>query len=127
MMTPSRFVHYTINDAHDKEHWELFQLIDELIVLLKDKLPHEDAVLTLKSAMHDHFDEEIIYMRTLSFPYVESHILDHNRLLVKLDKFVDDSLRGSAYVHSIVSFEEVFISHIDHFDRQYANFIMATH
>lgn len=122
-MDASRFVHYKTGfESIDKEHWDLLQQMDA--VKKYAKANDTETALKLLATLSEDFDahctSEEKFMESLSFPYINAHKAEHDRLRTKLKQIGE---RNWIYREVVSDLEEIFVSHIDHQDMQLAEFV----
>lgn len=125
MMTETRFVHYKVgNEQHDNEHWELFVQLNGIIDCIKQRQYHLIDADKIASNLLKHFAEEHEHMVKMGFPYIDSHAKDHQRMLKRLSYLVNEAHDQHFLLVDMTAreLENLFVDHIDHFDRQYADF-----
>lgn len=130
------FTHYTLHiKERDDEHKAIFDNID----IAYDAIRHHDvnkifhSVRVVNDLSRIHFKHEEQYMDEVAFPFREHHKLKHIDLKRKLDslnihfgnKEHVASMGKALANHYISVFEKAFLMHIDHDDRQYAEFIAS--
>ena len=128
MMTPDRFIHYKLGDErHDREHWELLQSMNDIVQSIKDGNVDNSNVDALLVRLREHFNNEVTHMHAINFPYIRPHVDDHDRMIRTLMSAIDRVTEKQNVVVSMITnrLEDLFIDHIDHFDRQYADFSKA--
>jgi hemerythrin-like metal-binding protein len=126
-MSPERFVHY-ITGFHqmDAEHLQLFTTLDNLIVCLKeaDKLAAEKLVTELKLMMYRHCKTERELMVAHDYPYIEYHCEQHGQIIKNLNTLAASLHKSPYFSHNFITdFEEKFLSHLDHEDMKFANWV----
>lgn len=125
-MTPERFKHYMVNiPVIDNEHYSLLREINAVTALFKDKNFNEAKVEleTLKINMREHTKREEDMFKRINFKFANPHVDDHVRLTKNLDKIIlmsDNDLHRNLS-HIVAELEDIFITHIDHYDMQYAD------
>ena len=122
-MDASRFVHYKTGfESVDKEHWDLLQQMNLVKQYIKanDKETALKLLATLSVAFDAHCVSEEKFMESMSFPYIDAHKVEHDRLRTKLKQL---SEREWIFREVISDLEEIFVSHIDHQDMQLAEFV----
>lgn len=125
MMTESRFVHYKVgNEQHDNQHWELFVQLNSIIGYIKQGQFHLVDADDIAAKLLKHFDEEYEHMAAMGFPYIESHAKDHQRMLKRLSQLINEAHNQHFLLGDVTAreLENLFVDHVDHFDRQYADF-----
>ncbi|TGY97981.1 bacteriohemerythrin [Petralouisia muris] len=90
--------YYTGIEAIDKEHTRLFELVQETRDLLCDDLiiDKTDNLIHLLSELinytRTHFSHEEEYQRSISYPDIDAHMIQHRKFEDKLMEFDLDSL-----------------------------------
>jgi hemerythrin-like metal-binding protein len=127
-MTPDRFVHYTLGiNWMDNDHDILFQEMDELIRVLKnddvESVQHKLDILL--STLIDHANNENTFMDDIRYPYSLPHKNAHRSLIESVSTIVETLTSRQPGTHSyalIDRLEEIFIHHVDDYDRQVAEY-----
>jgi hemerythrin len=85
---------YSVNEERmDKQHQWLFELFNQIILHLAEEDPEEERrfLLELIGELEDytriHFTEEENLMKSLDFPDIDSHILEHRKFEQKVREF----------------------------------------
>jgi hemerythrin-like metal-binding protein len=131
MMNEERFVHYKIgHDQLDQDHWKLFKLMDDVIVDIRakdyqsalNKIPH------MNKALKDHFKHECEFMKSVAYPYKGSHSNDHEKIqdiLINLEQALPKFKSNTSLITEfpISNIEDLFVKHVDNYDRQFINYI----
>jgi hemerythrin len=81
----------------DKQHQHFIGILNIIFELSKkSKNDQKTKVLSLKSALNDlveyarvHFSTEENYFRKFSYPYINEHMIEHEKLLLKALQFKD--------------------------------------
>jgi hemerythrin-like metal-binding protein len=127
-MDSARFKNYILNnDELDKDHWELFQMLDLLICSIKEhRFNDTSAVMDdfLKCFL-EHIGHEYALMVEIDFPYIDWHNTCHEHLVRLSEKMKYDVQIKHYDQHAVSKFEESFLDHLDHMDRQIANYISS--
>ena len=126
-MTPERFVHY-VTGFHqvDAEHFELFATLDNLIDCLKksDRQSAEKLITELKLMMFRHCKTEYDLMIQYEYPYIVHHCQQHGEIIKNLSLLASRLYISQYFSHTFISnFEESFLSHLDHEDINFANWV----
>lgn len=126
MVSEESFRHYKLGHEHiDATHWHLIELMNSAIVYLKNKQTEEviAVVKSLRDALVQHIAEEEQFMKSIQFPYFESHHAEHDRILDKLDEIPNMLATNRLTEHVVERFEMIIMTHIDHYDMQIVNFM----
>lgn len=122
-MTPDRFVHYALgNEKHDRQHYELFDGMTELVRLMANKESTQQQMEMLLGLLSEHFISEVKYMESIGYPFIEPHSQDHGRMVNRLTQMVKVKADGLVVKNMAYELEELFIQHIEYHDRQVADF-----
>lgn len=128
-MSPERFVHYvTGHNEIDQEHVILFVKLSELAKALQDGNVEKasDLVVEVKSLMLSHGLTETHAMKKYNYPYITYHIQQHVQLGTELNDLQTKLGEMKFFSHVFISdFEEKFIDHLDHADRNFVDWVKA--
>lgn len=124
VLSREAFHHYKVGNEHtDEEHWWLCKHLD---MLSKISDP-EDAVKLVDVIWEEwivHAHNEEMYMSSIGYPYLPAHQDEHmavQRQFGKLREKVYSQVSAFSVKLLCEHLEEVVVSHIDHWDQQYAN------
>ena len=125
-MSDERFEHYVLNIAKlDDHHEELTKTMCKVKLLLIDRNFEEARAIlaVLFNELKDHYKYEEQLMVGLGYPFVNSHIQEHLRLsaLSSLTQKIIDKTT------TLNLLEEIIYTHIDTYDRQFAEYISEKH
>lgn len=127
-MTPDRLIHYTLGHPElDRQHVEMFRLMDSIITLLRGSRYAEadtylDELYTY-TLTHNVFEYQL--MTESDFPFKENHT-DHNKGVIKAMQKLKDHIGREFVTHyEIVEFEDALSNHIDFSDRQIVEHMKA--
>ena len=114
------------NEKIDKEHFELFLALDELIDAIKTDEKNTDRIddLLYKSVKlaKAHFGSEIGEMIKHNYPYIDTHIDAHTILEDNLQDIVDNfGDPGPMLKHAIILHDKL-LDHMVQYDILYANY-----
>jgi hemerythrin-like metal-binding protein len=134
-MSAERFIHYTIGlDEVDKQHFELFTNLDKLVACLKQS--NIECCLTMldevKAKFVNHCVTEEQLMDSYEYPYVRYHKEHHHTVLIgQITSMIDSITKSAKSTNSmyytpefIRSFEQTFLNHLDHEDRNFGEWII---
>lgn len=132
-MTPEAFKHYIIHIAErDNEHKAIFDCFNAAAESI-DSAKSKDVVQIIDELIAHtkmHFFHEKEFMDKINFPYRDYHLSTHSALLRELLSIKSHfSNLSSVSKHSkyiIQEYERKFSMHVDHDDRQYAEFALNT-
>ena len=116
------------NDELDTHHKYRIDLLNELILAMKDKNIKEidQAIVdSLISYSHFHFDSEEKLMETYNYPRLNEHKNEHATFYKHLEKFKYqiDHFDYSIAFKLILFLQEWIIKHIQGIDQDYAPFL----
>lgn len=126
MMSVERFKHYTLgNSVIDEQHRGLFKAVDHFVTEMKDNQTglskaHGEIILSL---WENHVTTEKKIIDECDFPYAEYHLEAHARIKIILRDMVTRNRPYSS--NELIAFEEAFLEHVDHFDRQLIEYHMS--
>ena len=109
----------------DKEHLEFAIVLKELYRLVSQQLDTTILVTKLKNCLVSHFNNEVRIMHHINFPDVNSHELDHNRVLnifYKITGFFD-SERKKLTENDVRRIYSLVLTHMEYQDTLYDKFI----
>lgn len=107
----------------DSDHIRLLHELHDLINLVRNEQPYEEAVTAIKRNMRNHFEREDELMKKIKYPFIAAHKRDHANLLDLIDKFSSQVRIGNSLAYATMVVENIFADHIVNFDRQYADFM----
>ena len=117
-MNQEIFAHYKLNIAHlDIAHWDLLSSMKAI-----SRGETENYFTTLAANLEEHFAIEEEFMLTLGYPFLVDHQLAHHALLHQARK-IATTLNEKLATLATETLYQVFIQHIDHYDRQIAEFV----
>ena len=128
MMGPERLVHYTLGHTElDRQHCEMFILMDQIILHLRAKefTEAETHIDTLHDFIITHNEYEYSLMKDSAFPYIDYHQSHNFSIAAAVLKLREHTGREHITHFEISSFEETFTNHIDHSDRQFVDHMKA--
>ena len=124
MMSPDRFVHYTLGIPEiDADHWKMLSDAKTIVDLIKNKNTTEAYLLfiILNDEVKVHCIKEENLMRAINYKWINTHIESHKKILFRLAEL---DVNEASPDYSINSFahrlEELLVYHIDSDDMQYA-------
>ena len=134
-MDRERFEHYRIHiEDKDIEHKKILDLSYSATRYIKAReyISAINSVSELLEFATLHFENEEKNMSSKAYPFIDHHVHKHNDLIRSLRKLSGqlptkekiDEIGTSHAIHSIRSFAQEYLDHIDHHDRQYADFIL---
>ena len=125
MMTDDRFIHYTLgHPVLDKDHQEMFHIMGEISKLLRQQLfePAEVLLDKLQKLATKHNNYEHGLMKLYEYPYMNHHLSTTDAVTATALKLRIHEGRNLSHF-DIAHFEETFVNHIDHFDRQFVEYL----
>lgn len=128
---------YSVNEEKmDKQHQWLFELFNQIILHLNQDESEEDPeeehrflselIGELEDYTRIHFSEEETLMKTLSFPDIDSHVLEHRKFEQKVREFKTlhtNGLDKKADTEAFLFLREWLSDHILIKDNQYKKLI----
>ena len=122
-MDLDRFKHYMIGiDAADAEH---LVLLDQIGTIL-DHMEIEDAYQSVDKSIQlwrDHAVAEEKFMEAIKYPYFKAHVAEHAIRINMLEGMRDRIQHEMEYKgkrHFVGDTITILLTHIDHWDTQYA-------
>jgi hemerythrin len=100
----------------DAEHKEWFQKANDFLDA-GDRTSRHAAGEAFSAYTHQHFFTEVALMRDIHYPYIATHVVDHDRLLSTLRKIFDveiDDTLSKIELEEFVGF--TLTKHITAFD-----------
>jgi len=120
-------------EAIDEEHRQLFELAN---VLLNAGLEQPDATDSIQGSLAallahtvEHFRHEEELLAAIDYPELESHRLEHQRLLQQAATLNEAAAADELPFASLLNFvvQEVILTHLFKYDRQYYPFLHSAH
>jgi len=111
----------------DREHQELFDLVDRLNAAIQVGLPSNEIALglaTLAEAAQAHFQSEEILLLASGSAQYQPHKLDHDRMLVEIRRVRERVASGHTLPSELLAFfvQSWLTHHISKFDLEMAAF-----
>ena len=128
MMCADRFINYTLGiDSIDNGHLEIFKLLDELILLIRGKnfIPAAIKLHVLRTTLDVHIEAERALMVEHDYPYIEQHVVDSTQFVKRFVVMQNHIDAKHCPASEVYDFEEAFVYHVDHSDRQFVNYITS--
>ena len=122
-MNIERFQHYrTHNDKIDACH---FRLLCEMEDVARDynQFKNISPILVLFNHLTQHHIEEEAAMVIVNYPYIQFHIDAHCILRNNLDDLISLCTANKRITNITDEFERLFVTHIDHYDIQFSDWI----
>lgn len=117
------FKHYKLGvDKIDTEHWELIQLMENLLHSPIDE-DINNKIQELRTKFYLHCLDEEDYMLSISYPFVDAHTEAHQRISSELETCLKRVAAGHRDKYTTENFIRIFVTHIDHQDLQIVDFI----
>ena len=122
---------YSVNIAcFDKDHQQLFQIINELHDGMKaghGKDVLQSVLTKLLRYTEEHFTREEAAMKSRGFPQLSTHLQEHRSFCAKMKKFSDQHKAGTlAITVDMLEFLTQWLArHIVGADQQYSEFLNA--
>lgn len=126
MMDRDRFIHYEFNNKIiDDDHWNIFQLIDNItICVLNKNFTEANELLTeLLNLIIAHDINELELMTKYEYPYIKFHLLANRHLVELVRQLSFRTEHVQLTTHDLGVFENSLVRHIDHHDFQMMNYI----
>lgn len=120
-------------ESIDKEHTRLFDLADETYQILHNDLSQDKTseIVRLVSELIDytrvHFSNEEAYQKSIQYPYLAEHAMQHRQfedslLAIDIDSLENDLEQQNETVESILEFlVNWLVNHILKVDMLYVN------
>ncbi|WP_255433983.1 bacteriohemerythrin [Carboxylicivirga sp. M1479] len=117
------------NKVIDKEHQQLFALIDNFYAGIKDNSPRErleELILGLVDYTKIHFKNEEDYMVEINYPDLAKHQALHQSFIDKVNNYYERLKNGKLILSIEVTnyLKDWLVNHIKGSDQQYAAFVM---
>lgn len=110
------------NSFIDDNHYSLLTTIDEITILLRDGWSKEEFAVRVKNFITDmerHFSHEELILKAARYTEMDSHILKHRELLMRLRMDGYAILNYDAALQFIMSLRTLFFSHELFEDQKY--------
>ena len=107
----------------DAEHREWFRLANDVLVAVDRKTRHDSGAAFSSYTRHHFFKEEIL-MREVLYPFIATHVRDHDRLFSTLEKIFDvrtEEVLSKVELEEFVAY--TLATHISSFDAQLSVYI----
>jgi hemerythrin-like metal-binding protein len=115
---------YQIGDAKiDAEHQEWFRLANKFLMAADQQSMRECGSAFSEYTQHHFFYEET-FMRAIHFPFIATHVKEHDRLVSTLDKIldvVDKDVLSKEELDDFVGY--CLVKHIANFDAPLAVYV----
>lgn len=115
------FKHYRLGlEEIDKQHWELFEILNKMTISLPDSEIVELAS-TLNKLWFEHNITEESLMEEINFPYINAHKSSHEKMNIEFKKFMSKFESDKKYTMEYYKedLEKMMINHVDIMDSQY--------
>jgi len=114
----------------DDDHKTLFDLANQILEL-NDPTHCVDRVKTLVMDlfryMESHFQREEEFMRSIDYPYLDGHKLDHETIVWEMNELIQSTQSLDAYVANLRLFMVRWVlEHIESEDAKIADHVPAT-
>ena len=115
------------NQQIDKEHQQLFQLIDNFYIGIMDNSPRErleELIIGLVDYTSTHFENEEKHMMLMNYPDLEAHRKLHQHFIEKVKNYHERLISGKLILSIEVTnfLKDWLVNHIKGSDQQYAAF-----
>lgn len=123
-MSPEKFNNYKLGIPEiDSEHWEIVSAMNDIYLEVQSK--SKDKVVSMleefDAKIKVHFDNEIKIMTEMNFPFIQTHIDEHDALVSLLKKLTDE-VRKDRFGNLTESMERIVTNHIIHYDMLYVSY-----
>jgi hemerythrin-like metal-binding protein len=126
-MTPESFSHYKIGiNEIDDAHWEIMCLIDAITHCIRSETLYPVVALmrVVKRLTDDHFSVEELHMEGSGYPNLASHRVGHRMMALRVSDLCRESTDQANLHRGFLSkLEEVLVTHMDHDDYQYGEYL----
>lgn len=127
-MSPDQFRHYKVNVPNvDDEHWDMITFMYGINAAAAqgDKNTVALKVGMLETMLEEHCIQEEQLMEKINFPYINAHKEAHNVLRRRMREIANNVNLEKFYLHKDLmrNLHDIFVTHIDHMDMQYADWI----
>ena len=133
-MSPEAFNHYMIGiPAMDAQHKSIFDLVRVATTMVNtgdtEDLPAVIESIYTETKNHIAYEEKL--MRSIDYPFTTHHLQHHLSMLIAANSLITRFRDNALYNVSaktlarlvLDEFDKKFASHVDHEDRQYANYL----
>lgn len=120
---------YSVNIAEfDAQHKKLISLINTLHNAMKDRKGPEalsEIFLELAQYTKNHFSAEEKRMKEKNYPFINAHLLEHNKLVKEVEKLFEEFQSGKLMMSmKVMSFlKEWLTQHIFESDKKYSEYL----
>jgi hemerythrin len=102
----------------DAEHREWFRLANDFLVVV-DRQARHDAGAAFSSFTRNHFFKEETLMREIRYPFIATHVSEHDRLVSTLDNIFNGDVEEVVSKNELEEFVAFTLAkHITSFDAQ---------
>ena len=107
----------------DDEHWAIFTLMQTILsqVATTDYVGIQESLNQFLSDVQAHSDSEIELMRSMNFPFIDTHIVEHKLLLHSIERAIEHAAQSS-HTNLTSAAEQLFMAHIVQYDALYAEY-----
>ena len=123
-MVKDRFVHYVTGYKEiDDEHFAMLLVMDEAILLLREKPPCpiklKEVLTRIQTALLAHLIHEEALMTAANYKYTVAHTVAHDDLRIRMRNLLETTDFGHINVAEILKeLEFILVAHIDGYDMQ---------
>lgn len=119
-------------EQFDEEHRILATYIGQLQESVMNQRPASHVISILRSVHNyavEHFSHEEAAMQSWGYPGLEEHRLEHQVLIARLHRLLDDaSVGGTVLSNAVIDIlVEWIIRHVEQYDLGYADFYNKGH
>lgn len=115
-------------EQFDDEHQKIVELINTMFEVVRDKSDKEITEKVCREMLtytEYHFSNEEQAMESVSYPHLEEHVAEHNRLKEKVQEFQlitdDDFSKNASELYRFL--REWLLDHIMVVDKKYSTFL----
>lgn len=107
----------------DREHQVQIRLMQALTVAIDQGGDATEVLARLSDYSRAHFLSEELLMRLYTYPDYEDHVLDHERMIERLDEIAARQGERQASLHAANELTAVFLRHIGSRDKRLHDFL----
>lgn len=120
----AKFGHYKIGiNEIDAAHFEMFALL-YLGKYIKTPSIINELMITFQELWDTHTIAEEKFMKEISYPYLEAHVNDHEKIKLKIASAIEHLIPSDSY-YVMIDLLEIITTHFDTVDSGIQPFINA--
>jgi hemerythrin-like metal-binding protein len=114
----------------DEDHKGFLDLANQILALDDTTCGREHVkslVMDLFRYMETHFEREEEFMRSIDYPYLDGHILDHQAIVWEMNELIQTTRSLDAYIANLRLFMVRWVlQHIESEDAKIADHLLTT-